>query len=77
MKYKILHIVGGMDKGGTETMLMNMYKKIDKDKVQFDFLYTTNKETYYDKKIYKLGGNIIRIDSLDLLNIKKIINQIP
>ena len=76
MKYKILHIVGGMDKGGTETMLMNMYKKIDKDKVQFDFLYTTNKETYYDKKIYKLGGNIIRIDSLDLLNIKKIINQI-
>ena len=76
MKYKILHVVGGMDKGGTETMLINMYKKIDKNKVQFDFLYTTNKETYYDKEIYKLGGNIIRIDSLDLLNIKKIINQI-
>lgn len=76
MKYRILHIVGGMDKGGTETMLMNIYKKIDRNKVQFDFLYTTNKETYYDKDIYKLGGKILRINSLSLLNGNKIIKQI-
>ena len=25
---KVLHIVGGMGKGGTETMLMNIYRKI-------------------------------------------------
>ena len=76
MKYKVLHVVGGMGKGGTETMLMNVYKKIDRDKIQFDFLYTTNEETYYDKGIKKLGGNIFRIDSLNIFNINKMVNQI-
>lgn len=76
MKYKVLHIVGGMDKGGTETMLMNIYRKIDRRKIQFDFLYTTNEETYYDTEIKKLGGNIFRIDSLSIFNINKMVNQI-
>lgn len=76
MKYKILHIVGGMGKGGTETMLMNIYRKIDRNKIQFDFLYTTNEETYYDKEIKKLGGNILRIDSLNIFKINKMGNQI-
>lgn len=76
MKDKILHIVGSMGKGGTETMLMNIYRKIDRNKIQFDFLYTTNKETYYDKEIKKLGGNIFRIESLNIFNINKMVNQI-
>ena len=76
MRYKILHIVGGMGKGGTETMLMNIYRKINRNKVQFDFLYTTYEETYYDREIIRLGGNIFRIDSLSILTINKIINQI-
>ena len=35
---RILHIVHTMDCGGIETMLMNIYRKIDKEKIQFDFL---------------------------------------
>lgn len=73
---RVLHIVGGMGKGGTETMLMNIYRKIDRNRIQFDFLYTTNEETYYDKEISKLGGNIFRIDTLSILNINKMVNQI-
>ncbi|WP_455544260.1 glycosyltransferase family 1 protein [Intestinibacter sp.] len=76
MKYKILHIVGGMGKGGTETMLMNIYRKIDRKKIQFDFIYTTNEETYYDKEILELGGNVLRIDPLSIKNINKMIKQI-
>lgn len=76
MKNKILHIVGGMGKGGTETMLMNIYRKINRSKIQFDFLYTTNEETYYDKEIKKLGGNIFRIEPLNIFNINKMVNQI-
>lgn len=76
MKYKILHVVGGMAKGGTETMLMNIYRKIDRNKIQFDFLYMTKEETYYDKEILALGGNILRIDSLSILGINKMITQI-
>ena len=54
MKYKVLHVVGGMNKGGTETMLMNIYRKVNRDRIQFDFLYFTDEETYYDKEIIDL-----------------------
>ena len=51
VKYKILHIVGGMGKGGTETMLMNVYKKIDRNKVQFDFYTLLMKKLIMIKKL--------------------------
>ena len=35
---RILHSVSNMDRGGIETMLMNYYRHIDRDKIQFDFL---------------------------------------
>ena len=62
MKKRVLHVVGGMDIGGTETMLMNIYREIN-DIVQFDFISYYEKEAYYDKEIVSLGGNIIKLDS--------------
>lgn len=76
MKYKILHVVGGMNKGGTETMLMNIYRKIDRNIIQFDFLYFTSEETYYDKEIIELGGKIFRISKMNILHIFDFINNI-
>ncbi len=35
---RVLQIVGRMDRGGIETMIMNLYRNIDRNKVQFDFL---------------------------------------
>lgn len=76
MKYKVLHVVGGMNKGGTETMLMNIYRKINRDRIQFDFLYFTDEETYYDKEIIELGGEIIRISKIKLIHILDFISNI-
>lgn len=76
MKYKVLHVVGGMNKGGTETMLMNIYRKINRDRIQFDFLYFTNEETYYDKEIIELGGEIIRIHKMRFIHILDFISNI-
>ena len=40
MKVKrILHIIGSMNRAGAETMLMNLYRVIDKNKYQFDFVH--------------------------------------
>lgn len=61
-KIKVLHIVGGMDIGGTETMLMNLYRKIHKD-IRFDFISYYEKDAYYDNEIKRLGGKIIRVES--------------
>ena len=35
---RILHVVTYMGRGGLETMLMNYYRQIDRNEVQFDFL---------------------------------------
>lgn len=64
MKFKrVLHVVGGMNRAGAETMLMNLYREIDRSKYQFDFLYFTNERCDYDNEIELLGGRIIRVTS--------------
>jgi len=64
---RILHIVGGMDRAGAETMIMNLYRCIDRDKFQFDFLYFTNKGCDFDEEIKQLGGKIYRITATNPL----------
>lgn len=58
---RILHITGRMDRAGAETMVMNLYRAIDRNQFQFDFLYFTAEKCDYDDEIEKLGGNIYRI----------------
>lgn len=55
---RILQCVSNMDRAGIETMLMNFYRNIDREKVQFDFLCNKSKSGDYDEEIKKLGGNI-------------------
>ena len=57
---RVLHSVSYMSRGGIETMLMNYYRHIDRNKVQFDFLCNSYKEGAYDNEIRALGGNIFR-----------------
>ena len=35
---KVLHYVAVMDRGGQETFIMNLFRKIDRSKIRFDFL---------------------------------------
>ena len=35
---RVLHIVSAMDRGGAETLLMNVYRNLDRSKLQFDFV---------------------------------------
>ena len=46
--------------GGVESVIMNYYRKIDKDKFCFDFLCNTEKVAY-EEEILKYGGTIFRI----------------
>ena len=47
---RILHIVTHMDCGGLETMIMNYYRNMDRNKIQFDFLThrPVSEKKYYD-----------------------------
>ena len=46
--------------GGVESVIMNYYRNINKEKIQFDFLCNTEIVAYEDE-ILQLGGNIYRI----------------
>ena len=61
---RILQIVTYMGRGGLETMLMNYYRHIDRNKVQFDFLVHRDFEADYDKEILSMGGKIYHISRL-------------
>lgn len=56
---RILHVVVNMNRGGAETLLMNLYRNMDRSKVQFDFL--TSKVGSFDAEIMEMGGTIHRI----------------
>ena len=58
---RVLHILQRMEAAGVQTLLMNLYRKIDRDKVQFDFLVHYTAPQFFDDEIEKLGGRIYRL----------------
>ncbi|WP_282041744.1 glycosyltransferase family 1 protein [Halomonas alimentaria] len=58
---RILHIVSRMDRAGAEMVIMNLYREINKKEYQFDFIYFTTDDCYFDQEIRSLGGKIIRL----------------
>lgn len=65
---RVLHVVTYMGRGGLETMIMNYYRNIDRNRVQFDFLVHRDFEADYDKEIIQLGGRIYRLPPLNPLS---------
>jgi len=56
---RILQEVAGLGNGGMETFLMNVYRNIDRSKVQFDFVLSHDwKTNLYEEEIKALGGKI-------------------
>ena len=57
---RILHVIGIMNRGGAETMIMNLYRHIDRSRVQFDFVENSGEPAAFDDEIRSLGGKIYR-----------------
>lgn len=55
---RILHILQRMEAGGTQALLMNLYRNIDRTKIQFDFLVEYPDKQFYDDEILSMGGRI-------------------
>lgn len=62
---RVLQSVGAMNHGGIEHFVMNVYRKIDRDLVQFDFVERVNDRCVFDDEIESLGGRIYRFQSPD------------
>ncbi|MGG2937776.1 glycosyltransferase family 1 protein [Bacillus pacificus] len=75
-KQRVLHIVSAMNRGGAETLLMSIYRKIDRDRVQFDFVSHRSEECDFDGEIKEMGGKIFHISSLGQKGPWKYIKQL-
>lgn len=58
---RILNLFTIMNRGGAETMVMNYYRAIDKNKIQFDFMVHRQERGAYDDEIEAMGGRIFRM----------------
>ncbi len=55
---RVVHVLGALHRGGAETFVMNVYRHIDRTKIQFDFIIHTDENCSYRNEIEKMGGRI-------------------
>ncbi len=56
---RILHAMGGMVRGGAETLLMHMLRSIDRNRYRIDILTHTEQPCPYDDEVRALGSRLI------------------
>lgn len=56
---RVLQIIGSLERAGAETFLMNLYRNIDRDKIQFDFaIYEKPSEKSYYPEAISMGAKV-------------------
>ena len=65
---RVLQVVTVMNMGGIENLLMNLYRNIDRDKIQFDFVVHESKKGFFDDEIINLGGRIYHAPKYKIYN---------
>ena len=65
---RVLQVLGTTGLGGAESRVMDLYRSIDRERVQFDFAVHTSKKGYFDEEIEALGGHIYRLPRFQVYN---------
>lgn len=57
----VLHVFGKLNRGGAESRVMDLYRNIDRTRVQFDFVQHTDKVCDFQPEIERLGGKVYHV----------------
>jgi glycosyltransferase involved in cell wall biosynthesis len=60
---RVLQVIGSLGYAGVEAVVMNYYRHINREQIQFDFITCSPKPERYDEEINQLGGRIFRLPS--------------
>lgn len=60
---RVLQVIGSLGYAGVEAVVMNYYRHIETEKVQFDFISCSPSKQRYDDEITDRGGRIYRLPS--------------
>lgn len=59
MSRRILHVVGGMERGGIQSWLMHLLRTVDRQRYHMDFLVHSSQPCTYDREILQLGSRLL------------------
>lgn len=59
---RVLQIIGIVCGGGVEAVIMNYYRHINRNKIQFDFVVDGYEKTALDDEIKSLGGRVYHVE---------------
>lgn len=62
----ILHICGKLSVGGVQAVIMNFYRNIDRNKIQFAFAVQRDYSYSYDEIIRQFGGRIHFLPDMEI-----------
>ncbi|MGN1020631.1 MAG: glycosyltransferase [Aristaeellaceae bacterium] len=62
---RVLQVVSVMDMGGMENYIMNLYRHMDRSRIQFDFLVHHARRGYFEDEIEALGGHVYHTSLMD------------
>lgn len=74
---RILQLPGSIERrNGRMSVIMNVYRKIDRSKIQFDFACTDYGFDNYLEEITQLGGNVFFVKKETLQNIRQLVSSL-
>lgn len=60
---RVLQVFSSLNKGGAESRVMDLYRRLDKSQTQFDFAVTSEGEGFYMEEIRAMGGRVFYVES--------------
>ncbi len=69
---RILHMIGCLEIGGSQTMVINLYKMMDRSKIQFDFIVDRTDRMQLADTVRSLGARIYTLPSFVGSNIAQV-----
>lgn len=58
---RILHVLESLNRNGTETFIMNVFRKIDRTQFMFDFLIFKESKEGFEDELRNMGAEIYRL----------------
>lgn len=73
---RVLHVIGGMDRGGAENWIMSLLRKADSSILEMDICATTKEKRAYDDEIIALGSKLMHCELKPVFTFPKRLAQI-
>ncbi len=75
-KIRVLHFVDRIGRGGTQAVLYEWAKSINRDNFQFDFLVFMDGQSEYIQKFEDLGCTVYQVSNMSIRNMPKFIRDV-